>query len=363
MARREGFYMTLPSDGSIEIYPENTLSHFTNRLVQPVDLTEGEWRVGMIEMIFSTTLDNITEEENFFDLLICQDSTAESNIQDPDTEHLGRFVLKELYALRKDGSGGSVLLKQDATEVERLTLVPWSDSKWVPKRGFFHENFKVYRIHFRAAPYPEPDGLIEEINEGIKRCMYQIWADLGGTGGETEMKLSYDRDTKKIEYLIRGSQFQRDHPYCIRFAESLGYKLGFGPEAFLHADAALGDYERQGVDGKAFIRHTRWLNVNYHCPNTVDLYLNLKEKYVYCDIVEPQLVGGNALKLLRVIPMTPQRNVQGGGGGWDPNIVQYLKLSKKYFDTVEIQVATSLGKPMPFNSGKTVVVLHFRRLY
>ena len=84
---------------------------------------------------------------------------------------------------------------------------------------------------------------------------------------------------------------------------------------------------------------------------------------MYCDIIEPQLVGGNALKLLRVIPMTPQRNVQGGGGGWDPNAIQYVKLSKKYFDTIEIQVATSLGKPMPFNSGKTVVVLHFRRLY
>ena len=93
------------------------------------------------------------------------------------------------------------------------------------------------------------------------------------------------------------------------------------------------------------------------------MYLNLKEKYVYRDIIDPQLVGGNPLKLLRVIPMHPQRNVQGGGGGWDPMTVQYLKLSKKYFDTVEIQVATPLGKLMPFNSGKTVVVLHFRNLY
>ena len=87
--------------------------------------------------------------------------------------------------------------------------------------------------------------------------MWKIWTDLGGTEGTTEMKLTYDRNTKKIEYVIRGSQFQRELPYCIRFAESLGYKLGFGSEAFLHADAALGDYERQGVNGKAFIRHTR----------------------------------------------------------------------------------------------------------
>ena len=42
---------------------------------------------------------------------------------------------------------------------------------------------------------------------------------------------------------MRGKQFQLEHPYSIRFAEALDYKLGFGPEAFLHGDVALGDYE------------------------------------------------------------------------------------------------------------------------
>ena len=364
MASSDGFYMTLPADGSADVYPNNTLSTFTNRLVQPVDLSEGEWEVGLMEMMFPTTLDNISQEESWFDLLICQGTQKESDIQEPDESDLGRFILSEIYELKHDRPGGRVLLKEDADEVERVTLVPWIKSTWTVRHGWTHHFFKVYRVHFRSGSYPEPDGLIEEINEGIKRCMWKIWQELGGLEGPTEMKLEYSRNTKKIKYIRRGKQFYSEHPYSIRFPAALGYKLGFGPEAFLQGDDALGDYELGGLkEGETFIPHTRWLNVDYSAPNVVDLYDNLHEKYVYCDIIDSQLVGGNSLKLLKVISTPPQRNVQGASGRWDPMTIQYVKLGKKYFETVEIEVRTTLGKPFPFTSGKLVVVLHFRRIY
>ena len=364
MTSSDGFYITLPADWSIDVYPNNTLSTFTNRLVQPVDLSEGEWEVGLMEMMFPTSLDNLPLKEAFFDLLICQDTPQESNIQNPDYNELGQFILSEIYELKHDSPGGSVLLKQDATDVERLTLVPWAKSNWLPGRGFLHHNFKVYRIHFRPGPYPDPEGIIDEINEGIKRCMHKIWEDLGGKSESTEMKLVYTRSSKKVKYLMRGKTFAKEHPYAVRFAEALGYKLGFGPEAFLHGDAAVGDYELGGLHGgRTFIPHTRWLNVDYFAPNIVDLYDNLHEKYVYCDIIDSQLVGGNALKLLKVISTPPQRNVQGASGRWDPMTIQYVKLGKKYFETIEIEVRTPLGEPFPFNSGKLALVLHFRRIY
>ena len=151
--------MTLPADGSVDIYPNNTLSTFTNHLVQPVDLSEGEWEVGLMEMMFSTSLDNIPREEAFFDLLICLDNLHTANIKNPNTNELGQFVLSEIYELKHDSPGGSVLLQQDADDVEKLTLVPWSKSNWVPKSGgYSHHEFKVYRIHFRPGPYPDPDG-------------------------------------------------------------------------------------------------------------------------------------------------------------------------------------------------------------
>ena len=48
---------------------------------------------------------------------------------------------------------------------------------------------------------------------------------------------------------------------------------------------------------------------------------------------------------------------------WEPIRAEYLKLSKKHFDTIEIHIMTPLGQPMPFVSGKSVVKLHFRKVY
>lgn len=49
---------------------------------------------------------------------------------------------------------------------------------------------------------------------------------------------------------------------------------------------------------------TKWLNVKYLAPNNIELFENLKQMYVYCDIIEPQMVGSNALKLFRVFLVT-----------------------------------------------------------
>lgn len=66
--------------------------------------------------------------------------------------------------------------------------------------------------------------------------------------------------------------------------------MGFGTKAFLLLK------EEEDI--------TRWINVKYLAPNNIDLFENLKQMYVYCDIIEPQMVGSNALKLFRVFLVT-----------------------------------------------------------
>ena len=80
--------------------------------------------------------------------------------------------------------------------------------------------------------------------------------------------------------------------------------------------------------------------------------------YVYCDVATHTIVGDTKAPLLRVC------NVGGKHG----DIVRhtyihphYVPVGRREFDTIEIAINNELGKPMPFEYGKSVVTLHFRR--
>ena len=50
---RKRFYITLYSNASQELYPDNTQTAFTCHLVQPVDLgTSSDWKVGLSEITY-----------------------------------------------------------------------------------------------------------------------------------------------------------------------------------------------------------------------------------------------------------------------------------------------------------------------
>ena len=56
------FYVTLPSNASMDIYPDNAISHYTTRLRQPIDL-EGDWEVALVEASIPTRWTNVTARD------------------------------------------------------------------------------------------------------------------------------------------------------------------------------------------------------------------------------------------------------------------------------------------------------------
>ena len=55
------FYVTLPSNGSMGVYPENTVTEFRNRLPRPLHL-DGEWEVGLTNFSYPYTWYQICPE-------------------------------------------------------------------------------------------------------------------------------------------------------------------------------------------------------------------------------------------------------------------------------------------------------------
>lgn len=82
--------------------------------------------------------------------------------------------------------------------------------------------------------------------------------------------------------------------------------------------------------------------------------------YVYADIVDPVVVGDVQVQLLRTVNLDVDDK--------DTQLIHhiytsplYVPIGKKHFETIEINIMTDTGQPMPFIEGHSLVVLHFRR--
>ena len=111
-------------------------------------------------------------------------------------------------------------------------LVPWEKAIWsTPIDGGSEAD--LYRVKFRGRPYLHPQALIEEINEGLRRCLSEVWkkfpTEVNFVQEVGSMQLVFKKDYSRIEYQINGEELSRLH-LCIRFPPSLNYKLGFGDE-------------------------------------------------------------------------------------------------------------------------------------
>lgn len=101
---------------------------------------------------------------------------------------------------------------------------------------------------------------------------------------------------------------------------------------------------------------TRQTNVPAQQIFEINRGMNLM--YVYCDIAAYTAVGDTKAPLLRVCNVTGKHGEMVTITYPHPH---YVPLARREFDTVEININDELGQPMPFEFGKSVVTLHFRR--
>jgi hypothetical protein len=113
---------------------------------------------------------------------------------------------------------------------------------------------------------------------------------------------------------------------------------------------AFSPYDR--IRGKEVV-----LKKTTESPYAADVFV-IPNIYVYCDIVQPQVVEDASAQLLKTIPVK---------GKFGDNIaetftnIQYVPVQTKSFETVEILLRTDTGDPVPFERGKVVVTLHFKK--
>jgi hypothetical protein len=91
-----------------------------------------------------------------------------------------------------------------------------------------------------------------------------------------------------------------------------------------------------------------------------DVNRGLNLMYVYCDVASHAIVGDTKTPLLRVC------NVAGKHGEFVRLVYaqpHYVLVGRREFDSIEIGINNELGKPMPFQSGKSVSFCIFAEEY
>ena len=87
-----------------------------------------------------------------------------------------------------------------------------------------------------------------------------------------------------------------------------------------------------------------------------DIFSGLYNLFVYSDIVQPNLVGNRNVPLLRIVPVE-----QGNLITKSYNNIFYHPLSREIIQSIEIHIKSDTNQTVPFNTGKSIVTLHFRR--
>lgn len=90
-----------------------------------------------------------------------------------------------------------------------------------------------------------------------------------------------------------------------------------------------------------------------------DTKRGLHSMYVYCDLVEHQLVGDSLVPLLRIVAV---RGKNGDVITRTYEHIQYAPCRGGKIQTVEIDIRDDTGQPVPFEAGRVVVILHLRRV-
>jgi hypothetical protein len=73
------FYLTLPSNSSMNYYPNNTLTHYTTKLQKITDL-DGAWRIGLAEIQYPHSWYSVMNNEAWLKVHFYKESELQKHL-------------------------------------------------------------------------------------------------------------------------------------------------------------------------------------------------------------------------------------------------------------------------------------------
>jgi len=239
------FYLTLPSNASLNIFPNNKTTSYRVKLPQTINL-EGSWEAGLYSISYPNTW---------------------YTLQHGSDTHIYYTNRSGLYM---------------AAKIDY---------------GYYHS--------------------VQDLIKAMNKVLAKHISD--------NIKLTYNSVSGKVTVQLKSG-------YQLFLNERLSIVFGFG-----------------GKEVK--------ITKTTESPYVADL-TSMTAIYVYCDVVQPQVVGDTSAQLLRSIP------VEGKSGDVITKTftnIQYVPIQTKSFEDIEILLRNDTGDPAPFGRGKVITTLLFKQ--
>lgn len=97
-------------------------------------------------------------------------------------------------------------------------------------------------------------------------------------------------------------------------------------------------------------------------PYVGNIYFGVPEQLmVYCDLVEPQMIGYDLSQIIKVVNTTNSEVKFGTPCHRAFQKIHYIPVLKKEFESVEINIKDITGQSFPFCHGIVLIKLHFKQ--
>ena len=294
------FYLTLPSNASMKMYPDNTLAHYITDLPRRIDVT-GEWECGLAEIQYPHTWYNVTEEDVWFFL-------AENN----PTGLIPRMKLASGYY-----KGPVTLMNRINRGLQRMmtdkTRAKLSYNTITQKMTLHMSPDTVFTIPYHSAVGP---------TLGFRKSVV----------------------TSPSAVVVAAAAAAADNTRRYVHPRLGGTDIGVTPSATVIMPPTDSPDARYPFRKEA--------------DDVVNMTRGFDTIYVYTDVVESRIVGDSLAPFLRTL------RVAGSHGATVSDRftnIHYVPLLYSHFKSIEMDIRDDTGRRVPFEYGRVTVTLHFRR--
>ena len=293
-------FVDLLSDASTDLYPNNSASSFTNKLIVPQYLPENAY-VGLSEISYNNSFYNITKTKSriiIFDWLHKIPKNTEENPKDED-----------VYG-------------------------------------------KTYEVDIKEGYYDTPQKFCDMLNNAVKTCG-ALWmkALQVFSYDEISQKFSYDVTDQWITIFLIGNLV---HMIGIEREQATSTQT-----VILGKSKSTPTYEIGGVTRNLVNPDARW-NAVENCKDRMSHVYQLvmmQTLCIYCDIIESQKTGDSYSDILRLVSIKDEKPGKQVVEHFDNPF--YLKVNTRFVSSITIWIRDMYGNEVDFKRGDLRVKLHF----